>query len=421
MRLDTKRKLYRNLYIFTLCVSMFGKIGSLHFPWWFHYLHTLFWIFLYLYKHNWRFRALSQSYQSYLGKCQYVVWKIFMIPYLICWLFTPLGYFAYMEETTFRMLTRSVSITLQMTLIYLSVLATANFFKEKLLKYTFISMVINYALVFFITLAWYGVTDFLSYGLTPWKEFGYYPILHSSYALEVHDLTFAAGLFFIYVIVYYNQITHRIVWFLCCLFIIYFGYKRLEVLMCLLLPLLNWLININGRKSLRFWNYVYSIGILSICGFWIWSIDSHFLMDLLPSYGISLMSRDTVYLYMSRFFKLSPRYIGRGMSAGIKINEKAVANGISIILGHSDILFRYIDLGFWGFGMWVLFSTWSVTRMLYRQYGNDSAKLWIILTVYAFSTYLTDNTLNYFVFQTSYAVIMFHSIYEHRYLATKNK
>lgn len=121
---------------------------------------------------------------------------------------------------------------------------------------------------------------------------------------------------------------------------------------------------------------------------------------------------------MAQFFSLSPFYIGRGMAAAIRLNMIGIAGGVWMNLGHSEILLNYIDYGFWGFTLWVVYCCYFITRFLYKKYGNHVAKMWMICTSYAFITYIADNTAGYFAFQTTYMVIVFHMLYISKKLST---
>ena len=379
-------------------------------PWWWHYIYCVLWIVLGLHSSKWKLHLKDTS---YLGKCRMEIGKIFAGQYAIFWLFTPLGYLVHYSDTSLHMITRSISTTLQVMLMIGAFMATSYFFKEKLLKYTFISMAINYTVIIILALVLCGAKDFVTYGLFPFTDAAnaYSATLKSSRILEVHDVTFAAGFFFLYAVIWRKRLRDKNSLLLGSAVLMYLGWKRSEILVCFLLIIAAQFIRTKSKNSIRFWNYIYTAAVVGASFIWIWIIGSGFYNVLIEQYGITFNSREKMYAYMSQLFLFSPFYFGRGMSAGIITNEDLISSGISIIHGHSDTMLAYIDYGFWGMLTWLLYCTWFVTRKLMQKYSTDAAKLWLLFTAYAFVTYLTDNTSTYFAFQTVYMVIMFHVLY----------
>lgn len=408
----------KEAYIFTLCIAMFNALPDISFPWWFKYIHCVIWIFIYFYMT--RVKLYDQKHY-YLNQCLNTIKKTFLIPYAIFILFSPLGWLLYIDSTQINMITRAISSIIQFSLIVFSVVATAYIFKERLLKYTFQAIVINYTIIIIIAICKCGITDFIETGLVPFGSAAnrLTDDLMSVKILEVHDVTFAAGFFFVYFLVWFKKIgKHKGLYLFLSIALLYLGYKRIELVALALIVCFALFINTKSKRSIKFWNVVYSAGILTVMYIFLWLIDSGLLLTISEQYGINFMHREKTYAYMSQFFSLSPFYIGRGMAAAIRLNLQGIANGVFMVQGHSDIMLNYIDYGFWGFTLWILYCCYIVTKRMQLKYGNDIAKIWMLFTAYAFITYMTDNTAGYFAFQISYMVIIFHVIYTRKKMPT---
>lgn len=408
---DMVQERLKRVYILTLCIAMFNKLPDIAFPWWLKYIHCVIWISLFLYQVDGR---LHRGKDHALALSLATIKKIFLTPYVIFLSLAPVGWLFYIKSTRLNMVTRAVSSVLQFSLVVFSVIATAYIFRERLLKYTFHAMILNYSIIIIVAICKCGIIDFIQTGLVPFGSAAERVTdgLMSVKVLEVHDLTFAAGFFFIYFFVEYKKIkSHRTSYLLLSVLLLYLGYKRIELGALAAVVCFALLIDVRRKRSIRIWNMVYTVGVLAVMYLFLWVIGSGLLKELVETYGINLMYREKTYIYMSRFFFMSPSYIGRGMAAAIRLNLAGIADGVWMVMGHSEILFNYIDHGFWGFTVWIIYCCYIVTRQLQKRFGNNPAKIWMLFTSYAFMTYMTDNTAGYFAFQTAYMVVLFHVLY----------
>lgn len=398
------------LYILSMTVAMFNKISGISLPWYFSYFHCVLWITLgILYE-----RSLSQTENYYrLNRSITTVKKVFLIPYVLFWVCSIIGWTIHMKDTQINMVTRAFSNTIQFTLILASVVYTCKMFKEKLLSYTFTAMIINYLIVIATTIGRYGVSDFVRTGLLPfgkaasaWSING-----NASTSLEVHDLTFAAGFFLLYFLVVdqtdKKKNLKNIMW--CCV-LIYLGYKRIELGALFLVYFVAIFLKNKSKKGVRFWSLIFSLIGLFLSLVFIWGIKTNYLEVLAELYNINFMGRLKSYRYMREYFDMTPLYLGRGIGAAARINQSIRAS-VNIVQGHSEILYTYIDVGFSGFILWILYCGYGATRRITRTFGSETGMLWLVFTAYAYITYFTDNTTIYFAFQSSYMIIIFHMMY----------
>ena len=86
--------------------------------------------------------------------------------------------------------------------------------------------------------------------------------------------------------------------------------------------------------------------------------------------------------------------------SGFAINGHGVAASI-----HSNTLLLYIENGFVVFVLWIIYCFGIKTKILSKKCGILSAESYLLLTVYVFILYLTDNTFKYFDTQMMYFLI----------------
>ena len=111
-------------------------------------------------------------------------------------------------------------------------------------------------------------------------------------------------------------------------------------------------------------------------------------------YNINFMSRLEWYLSIGDVFSFSPLYVGRGWGSLSLIIED-----ISVVGIHSDVLRMFVDAGFVGFIVWLIYY-FKYIPSYYLKKPGIAYRVYVIFMIYAIITYLTDNTLNYFIFQT---------------------
>ena len=87
---------------------------------------------------------------------------------------------------------------------------------------------------------------------------------------------------------------------------------------------------------------------------------------------------------------------------------------------HNDFLQHFIDLGFWGYIIWLLSMT--VQRVLYFGKGGktENAIITLMLTLYLIVVSSTDNTMNYPLLTGVLAMLMIGNGFDDRVRKTEN-
>ena len=128
------------------------------------------------------------------------------------------------------------------------------------------------------------------------------------------------------------------------------------------------------------------------------------VFSLLEEAGIETSGRVVIYEAVDKFYTFSPDFLGNGigfLSYQLSMNMKV---GVTSV--HNDFLQYFIDLGFWGYILWLISMT--LVRVCYfgKKGKIDNAIITLALTIYFLIVSSTDNTVNYPLLTTVLAVIM---------------
>lgn len=233
----------------------------------------------------------------------------------------------------------------------------------------------------------------------------------ASYIMEVHDLTFAMGLFFLYYafIEAKSEKGHTKRIFLTILLIV-LGLKRIEIL-ALAIAIFSYWIVLRRGKTMKGRSMFFFI-VFSVLSFgYVFCIWSGLLASIANQFGINFMGRLGYYSYANEFYNFSPFYLGSGYTYFSRYWGNLYANGFRIdgygiaASIHSDILVMYIELGFVVMLGWLYYCFRYKTVKLNQLYGVVVGEYYLLATIFMFILYFTDNTSTYFITQMIYYLI----------------
>jgi len=226
--------------------------------------------------------------------------------------------------------------------------------------------------------------------------------------LEVHELTYCTGLCIIYYLFFYNKKTKVDVvriFLLIILFIL--GGKRIGFAGIIISCIFALIVNKKGLALI----WLKSLGIIGsiICIVYVYLLYDGEVLTILNKYGINAMGREKIYNYYMNRTEFSPSFLGWGIASVSKtienMSKEEVGNMVEVRGLHNDILKIYIEFGFIGSLLWYAFNLIYLPIMIYKKFGKYQATAYFCVAIYAFITYLTDNTENYFVFQVIFLTI----------------
>lgn len=331
-----------------------------------------------------------------------------LLPYFAMALYTLAVWLISGEITTLSNATRLVSTVLYLSLDIFFVAVGALIFKKDIVNVMFWGGVVSYffgsvlAALFFC-----GIDDVLLYlysivGVDVTSSAGWY--------MEVHDLTFAFGVFFLYYLCYGKSEKYRKTKIIISIIFILLGFKRIEIL-ALIISLICFVTIFKLIKSYKKLSLIVFL-VITICALaFIAIIKNGFLSKITNYFGINTMGRLSYYTYASNYYDFSLSYFGAGYTwftrmwqqlylSGFRLDGYGVAASI-----HSNILEIYIEIGMIGLIIWLFYNLYYRTKRLDRYYGSNVAKSYLVLSIYMMILYLTDNTLHYGATQMAYFII----------------
>ena len=269
-------------------------------------------------------------------------------------------------------------------------------FGRKAMLYTFDGILLFFTLAILISLKDFGpaqaVSDFMYFLMNGGDAQGFMK------RLELHDAVFALGAGLVYFILL-PRTEQKQHWFRILLGTIYFmlGFKRIgiiAVIVCFMIYVVtnaakgDW----NG-KSLR-------VGVwLTAIGFGYVAVTHYGVFEkIMVAMGVDTMGRNELYEFITDYYSFSLISIGRGFEFVTQLMKTATFGSFNMAkIGaiHNGFLTIYIEFGFFGFFLWSGY--WSIWQMKWlRRYNTMVVYAHMMITIYLYITYLTDNTAFYF-------------------------
>ena len=272
-------------------------------------------------------------------------------------------------------------------------------FEEKAINYLFFSMCATNTAIILLEIPKYGLVESVSSVVTCLVTFG--EAEGFVRALEIHDITFLFGQFFIYYLMFApkgskpeKRMRRRGV--ILSVFFLLLGLKRsvlpAVLLVCLLVKLV--------RRARKPGKYIVATGISLFLFFYLYLYltRSGILVSFLESLGVDMMGRDVLWKLPNDYYELSPFWKGLGFEGVTDLvntwyNQGLINHAYPL---HNDILKIFIELGALGFTLWA-----GINYILYPSYwmkrhDMETGILYMAILVYMSVTYLTDNTAFYF-------------------------
>ena len=272
-------------------------------------------------------------------------------------------------------------------------------FEEKAVNYLFFSMCAANTAIMLLEMPKYGIPESISSVITCIVTFG--EAEGFVRALEIHDITFLFGQFFIYYMMFSPKNTKgekrlRRCGVALALFFMLVGLKRSTLpavlLVCFYVKLLR--MTRNPRKL------ILATGTVLFLFFWVYLYltRSGILVAFLESLGVDMMGRDMLWTMPNDYYELSPLWKGLGFEGVTDLVNSWYHEGLikRPLQLHNDILKIFIELGALGFTLWagihyILYPSYWMTR-----HNMETGMLYMAILAYMTATYLTDNTAFYF-------------------------
>jgi O-antigen ligase len=282
------------------------------------------------------------------------------------------------------------------------VLSAVYMFEEKAATYTFYGIAGANIMIILIGAASTGIGGAISDMIKNITSFGASEVILNSpfiRAIEIHDITFVMGVFFIYFLFFCPQEKHRYLYAGIALFLFFAGLKRIAFLSLLLGIAFAVFCKLLGPKRRVRVLFITAVSIVVFCYFYISIIQDGTFSRFCIEHDIELNGREKIYDFISNFYEVSPSYGGRGYEFCVQLLKSMHGTKdqvVDITAVHNDILKMYVEMGFWGFLLWITGYYIYQTHWFISRCGEMVAVCFMSITLYMLITYLTDNTMFYY-------------------------
>ncbi len=238
---------------------------------------------------------------------------------------------------------------------------------------------------------------------------------------EIHELAFCLGAYLIYMLFKPKKsIPYFILLFLTA-FCFLAALKRIAIIAIVVALFFGYILKFLARfvpKTANRLVIFLSFFVVALLVGYVALIKAD-AFELLEQAGINTSGRVQIYNAVDEFYEFHPGFLGNGIGfLTYQLNE-FMSVGVGAV--HNDFLQHFIDLGFWGYIIWLI-SMILIRVCYFGRNGNiENAILTFILCLYLVIVSSTDNTMNYPLLTGVLAMLMMGNAYEENVGKTERK
>ena len=352
-------------------------------------------IIMFLYKPN-----IARGFTAFTGAC------VYSIPLAVTSIVSLFIWFA--QTVDVGVISRGFSssfIYVNMLSFALAAGALLYIFGNRGIWYNLVAILIANILMIVTIILQYGMGSFMSEFITLITTFAGVTgdIIVQA---EIHELAFCLGAYLIYMLFKPKKnIIYFILLFLS-LFCFLSSFKRIAIIAIVIALgfgyLLKFIARYNKKTASRLVTFFTVVVVaLLICYIALIKADA---FELLEKAGINTSGRVEIYNAVDEFYEFDPGFLGNGI--GFLTYQLNTFMNVGVASVHNDFLQHFIDLGFWGYIIWLVSMT--LVRVWYfgRKGKVESAIITFMLTLYLIIVSSTDNTMNYPLLTNVLAILM---------------
>ncbi len=229
---------------------------------------------------------------------------------------------------------------------------------------------------------------------------------------EIHELAFCLGAYLIYMLFKPKKDIVYFILLILSVFCFLSAFKRIAIIAIVIALMFGYLLKFiaryNKKTASRLIILLTVAVILLLIGYI--AIIKGDAFELLEKAGINTSGRVGIYNAVDDFYEFAPSFAGNGI--GFLTYQLNTFMNIGVASIHNDFLQHFIDLGFWGYIIWLMSMT--LVRVWYfgRRGNVESAIITFMLTVYLIIVSSTDNTMNYPLLTGVLAILMMGNSFE---------
>jgi len=238
---------------------------------------------------------------------------------------------------------------------------------------------------------------------------------------EIHELAFCLGAYLIYML--YKPRKNIVYFILLALvgFCFLSAFKRIAIIAIAVALIFGYLLKFIARfhkkTAARLVIILTLVVILLLIGYI--ALIKMDAFELLEKAGIDTSGRVEIYNAVDKFYEFNPSFLGNGIGFLTYQLNTFMNTGVASV--HNDFLQHFIDLGFWGYIIWLVSMT--LIRVCYfgRRGNVENAIITFILTLYLIIVSTTDNTMNYPLLTGVLALLMIGNSFDENVCKTEQK
>ena len=346
---------------------------------------------------------------------------VYSIPLLVT---TVVSLFIWFVETVeISVISRGLSssfIYTNMLSFALGAGALLYIFGERGIWYNLIAILVANILMIVTIIAQYGIGSYFSELITLITTFAGVTgdiIIQA----EIHELAFCLGAYLIYMLYKPKKNIIFFILLFLSLFCFLSAFKRIAIIAIAIALAFGYLLKFIARyhpKTASRLVIIFTVTVIIVLIGYIAFIKMD-VFELLEKAGIETSGRVEIYNAVDKFYEFSPDFLGNGI--GFLTYQLNTFMNVGVASVHNDFLQHFIDLGFWGYIIWLLSMT--LVRVLYfgRRGNIENAIITFMLTLYLIIVSSTDNTMNYPLLTGVLAILMMGNGYEENARATEHK
>ena len=302
----------------------------------------------------------------------------------------------------------------------LAAVAFLYVFGEKGIWYNLIAILISNILMLLTIIVQNGIgaffSEFITLILTFAAETG--DIIVQA---EIHELAFCLGAYLIYMLLKPKKDIVFFILLALTSFCFLTAFKRIGIIAIALALGVAWILRfvakIKKDTAMRITVILTVIIVLLLTGYV--AIIKMDVFSLLEEAGIDTSGRVVIYKAVDKFYDFSPKFLGNGI--GFLSYQLSSNMNVGVTAVHNDFLQYFIDLGFWGYILWLV----SMTLVRVCYFGSkgkvENGIVTLALTIYLVIVSSTDNTMNYPLLITVLAIIMIGQGFDENVRSTEMK
>lgn len=238
---------------------------------------------------------------------------------------------------------------------------------------------------------------------------------------EIHELAFCLGAYLIYMLMKPKKDIVYFVLLGLTSFCFIVAFKRIGMIAIAIALALGWVLKLIAKfkkdTASRLTIIISILLVILLIGYV--GIIKMDVFSLIEEAGIDTSGRVVIYNAVDKFYEFSPEFLGNGI--GFLTYQLSTYMNVGVNSVHNDFLQYFIDLGFWGYILWLISMT--LVRVCYfgAKGKTENAVMTLALTVYLVIVSSTDNTLNYPLLTTVLGILMIGQGFDERVRNTEMK